>query len=66
MASNKVQELQLPVLDISNSDNETAKALVEAVTHYGFVFIKNNNAEIPPTDVTGMFDLVLLIQVIFV
>jgi hypothetical protein len=59
MSPNKGQELQLPVLDMRDGDAKTAKALVEAVTHYGFVFIKNNSGEIPPDNVNEMFDLVL-------
>jgi hypothetical protein len=59
MSPNKGPEVQLPVLDIRDADTKTAKALVEAVTHYGFVFIKNNNGEIPSDNVTDMFDLVL-------
>jgi hypothetical protein len=62
MAPSNGQELRLPVLDIRSSDDATAKALVEAVTHYGFVFVKNNNGEIPSDNVTEMFDLVFFIQ----
>jgi uncharacterized protein YbjT (DUF2867 family) len=62
MSPSKTQDLRLPVLDVTKGDVATAKALVEAVIDYGFVFIKNNSGEIPPDNVTGMFDLVFLIQ----
>ena len=50
--------IELPVLDISSTDKEMAFKLVESVSKYGFVYIKNNEAGIPPSDVDAMFALV--------
>ena len=50
--------IELPVLDISSADKEVAAKLVESVSRYGFVYIKNNEAGIPPDDVDAMFMLV--------
>jgi len=51
--------LNLPVLDISDSDYDTAKSLVDAVSTYGFVYVKNDGQTIPPDGIDSMFDLVL-------
>jgi hypothetical protein len=50
--------IELPVLDISSTDKEMASRLVESVSKYGFVYIKNNEAGIPSGDVDAMFKLV--------
>jgi isopenicillin N synthase-like dioxygenase len=50
--------IELPVLDISRTDNETAARLVDSVSKHGFAYIKNNSAGIPPADVDAMFKLV--------
>jgi hypothetical protein len=52
------ETIQLPVLDVSKPGPETASELVEAVKNYGFVFIKNNHAEVPVEDIDGMFGMV--------
>jgi isopenicillin N synthase-like dioxygenase len=49
--------IELPVLDISTIDNQTAARLVDSVSKYGFAYIKNNSAGIPPADVDAMFKL---------
>jgi hypothetical protein len=58
MALSQSQEIRLPVLDVTTADTETAKELVEAISKYGFVFIKNNHNEIPPPVIEEMFGLV--------
>lgn len=50
--------IELPVLDISTIDDEAAARLVDSVSKYGFAYIKNNSAGIPPADVDAMFKLV--------
>ncbi|KAF2432418.1 Clavaminate synthase-like protein [Tothia fuscella] len=45
----------LPVLDVNDSDPETARSLFDAVSKHGFVYIKNNRGEIPPQDIDEMF-----------
>jgi hypothetical protein len=52
--------VDLPVLDISTVDKAVAKHLVETVSQYGFVYIKNNQAGIPAADIDAMFQTVSL------
>ncbi|KAF2838105.1 Clavaminate synthase-like protein [Patellaria atrata CBS 101060] len=47
----------IPVIDISSPTVEVAKALVNASSTYGFVFVKNNDIGIPPQDISDMFEL---------
>jgi hypothetical protein len=58
MAQNGVKAIELPVIDVTRSDEETASQLVDAVATHGFVYLKNNHDEIPAADIGGMFDLV--------
>jgi alpha-ketoglutarate-dependent taurine dioxygenase len=50
--------IELPVIDVTNSDKSTAKQLIDAVTEHGFVYLKNNHDEIPTHDLDELFDLV--------
>jgi len=52
--------MELPVIDLnysSSPDSGTAEQLVNSVSQYGFVYIKNNCGIIPPNDIDFMFDL---------
>jgi isopenicillin N synthase-like dioxygenase len=50
----------LPVLDISNPDSAVAKRLVDAISTYGFVYIKNDGYNIPVDGLESMFSLVTM------
>jgi isopenicillin N synthase-like dioxygenase len=49
---------QLPVLDISVPNHEIAGHLVETISQYGFVYIKNHGLDLPPQEIDDMFQLV--------
>lgn len=53
---------KIPVIDISATDEEeqakVARELVEAAVEHGFVYIKNQGADIPVESVENAFDLV--------
>lgn len=49
---------QIPVIDISARNKKAGEQLLAAATNNGFVFVENNDAGIPYSDVDGMFDLV--------
>lgn len=49
----------IPVIDISASNTDAAKQILDAAANNGFVFIENNAAAgMPPAKVIEMFDLV--------
>lgn len=51
--------LQIPVIDISNVDAEnTADQLVDAVTRYGFVFVKGEGIGFTKPVLDNAFELV--------
>lgn len=50
--------VEIPVIDISATNDNAASELVDAASKYGFVFIKNNDAGIAPGKISQMFDLV--------
>lgn len=50
--------IELPVIDVTNSNDTTAKQLINAVTEHGFVYLKNNHGEIPTNDLDELFTLV--------
>lgn len=58
MSTNGLREIELPVIDVTQTDEDTAKRLIDAVATHGFVYLKNNHEEIPPSDIGEMFDLV--------
>jgi hypothetical protein len=62
MALNGVTSIELPVIDVTSTDENTAKELIDAVVTHGFVYLKNNNNEIPSANLENIFDLVSLIQ----
>lgn len=49
--------LQIPVIDISASNPNAASQLLSSAATYGFVFVENNDAGIPPADIKQMFEL---------
>jgi hypothetical protein len=49
---------QIPVIDISNGNDQTAHDLVDAATRYGFVFIKSKGLGFSVEIVDRMFELV--------
>jgi hypothetical protein len=58
MARGIDESVQIPVIDISPSNPNASTQLVEAAASYGFVFVKNNEAGIPPGDVDNIFQIV--------
>jgi hypothetical protein len=48
----------IPVIDISKSNDDTAREVLEAASTHGFLFIKNDGVTIPPKDIDDMFKLV--------
>jgi isopenicillin N synthase-like dioxygenase len=52
---------QLPVLDISLPSKDVATHLVQAVSKYGFVYIKNHGLSLPPADIDAMFAMVSIL-----
>lgn len=54
---------QIPVIDLSGGqpEEEIGKALVDAASTYGFVYVKNEGKDIPVAAVDRMFDLVKLL-----
>jgi hypothetical protein len=53
--------VQIPVIDISSNDPSNAKALLDAASTYGFVFVENNHVGIPPGEIAQMFEMVSLV-----
>lgn len=49
--------LQIPVIDISQSNPKAASQLLSSAATFGFVFVENNNAGIAPADIKQMFEL---------
>ena len=47
----------IPVIDISAANVQASKQLLDAASRYGFVFVENNVAGIPPKDIDQMFHL---------
>jgi len=58
MTANGLKVVELPVIDVTQTNEDTAKRLIDAVATHGFVYLKNNHEEIPPTDIDEMFCLV--------
>jgi len=50
-------EAHIPVIDIRPTNRTAAKEILDAATHYGFVFIENNEAGIDAASIEQMFDL---------
>lgn len=58
MSNDSRDNVQIPVIDISNADHTTGHELVEAVAKYGFVFIRAHGTDFTSDLVDGMFGLV--------
>lgn len=61
------QSRQIPVIDISGSlhEDDVAQQLVDAVTTYGFVYIKNEGKDIPVEAIEKQFKLVCALTASF-
>jgi len=57
---NNGEALSLPIIDVSSSDSQTAKDILDAASRYGFVFIKNYESYLSSEQITAMFSLVVL------
>ncbi|KAF2105092.1 oxidoreductase [Rhizodiscina lignyota] len=57
MAAENGDTVTIPVIDISEENKNAAEDLVDAAAKYGFVFVKNNIAGIPPSEISQMFNL---------
>ena len=51
-------KLQLPIIDISSTDEETPGLLVAAAAKYGFVYVKSTGLSISAGTVDKIFALV--------
>lgn len=58
MSRKSKDQIDLPVLDISTPNAQVGRELVDAAVRYGFVFIRNQGSEIPPTEIDQAFELV--------
>ncbi|EEP80200.1 potential dioxygenase [Uncinocarpus reesii 1704] len=47
--------IQLPIIDISNADPETGKAMIDAATNYGFLYVDSASTEISNGNVDSAF-----------
>ncbi|KAI9816835.1 MAG: hypothetical protein M1827_001480 [Pycnora praestabilis] len=52
--------VQIPVIDITESTDAVGDALLDAVKTYGFVFIKNLGLDFKPQEVKRTFELASL------
>lgn len=61
-SNNMSSAAKIPVIDISATGEEeqakVAKELVEAAVEHGFVYIRNQGADVPVESVENAFDLV--------
>ena len=57
MDSKQAPDLHIPIVDISESNNNAPQQLLDAATNYGFVFIDNNEAGVPTADIARTFSL---------
>lgn len=58
MAAANGDAVNIPVIDISEANENAAADFVDAATKYGFVFVKNNAAGIAPDEIRRTFALV--------
>lgn len=58
MSQTSTDKVDIPVLDISTPNAQVGRELVDAAARYGFVFIRNQGSEIPPTEIGQAFELV--------
>lgn len=53
------ETVEIPVIDISPSNPNAARDILDAAANFGFVYVENNEAaSMPPAGVARMFDLV--------
>lgn len=55
---NGAKSIELPVIDVTNTNEDTARQLIDAVATHGFVYLQNNHEEIPTKELNDVFDLV--------
>lgn len=55
---NKGQNLQIPVIDLSHATATTADGLIDAVSRYGFVFVKGEGLGFTSKILDDIFALV--------
>ena len=58
MAGNSGAVVDLPIIDVSSSDMQAAKDIVNAASTYGFVFVKGYESLISESNIGDMFSLV--------
>ncbi len=56
--SNILEDNPIPVIDISNEDQQTGDELVDAVAKWGFVFIRGEGLGFTSRDIETAFQLV--------
>lgn len=53
------QTVDIPVIDISPTNPDAARHILDAACEFGFVYVENNQtAGMPPADVSRMFEMV--------
>ena len=57
---NGSDKLQIPTIDIRNSNDQTAEDLVAAIANSGFVFIRGAGTGFDAGVIANIFELVLL------
>lgn len=50
--------IQLPVINISESNPTVGKAMIDAAAKHGFLYVDSEGCGIPTEDVDGAFDMV--------
>lgn len=52
--------IKLPVLDISHVTPETGKAIIDAATEYGFLYVDSSSSDFSDEDVESAFAMVAI------
>lgn len=58
MPAANVEDIPIPVVDISNVDTQTGADLVDAIAKWGFVFVKGKGLGFTPRVIDHTFELV--------
>ncbi len=58
--NNNGSNLEIPLIDLSREDLQTADLLVEALAKYGFAFVRGQGLGFDSEILNDMFDLVIL------
>lgn len=58
MSHPDIEDTKIPVIDISNPNDDVAHQVLDAASTHGFLFIKNDGVTIPTEDIDEMFKLV--------